>query len=130
VEDIFKGVKTLAGANRRYRALAMKWHPDTCRDTDAHDRMAELNRQYKAFVREIDSNTNAHQGNRKHAKVASKAPNLPLEASECLETEGDPILDSGDFDRLIDKGVDLVLDFLGSIVKRGSVRLKRTMNRS
>lgn len=125
MEDIFKGVKTLAGANRRYRALAMKWHPDTCRDTDAHDRMAELNRQYKAFVQKCKT-PNAAEEPGTDRPVAQR-PTAGASTKDGALQDIRPALEIDDKHRLIDKGADLLMDVLGSLVRVGAKRLKRTM---
>jgi hypothetical protein len=125
VEDIFKGVKTLAGANRRYRSLAMKWHPDTCRDTDAHDRMAELNRQYKAFVQRFKAPIAAEEPSSDRPKAQRATAGATTNDGELPDLR--PALEIDDTHRLIDKGADLLMDVLGSLVRVGAKRLKRTV---
>ncbi|MBU3741519.1 MAG: J domain-containing protein [Candidatus Kapabacteria bacterium] len=50
MEDYFKGITTIPGANRRYRKLALEHHPDLNSRQDAGEVMRTIMMQYQQVI--------------------------------------------------------------------------------
>lgn len=120
--DYFEGITTARGAHNRYRALALKWHPDRCADDRAGAIMAAINHDYKECLKCIE-------GARGTAAVASEPARpvsvvkRPAKRTRKAEPKTGP-----DVERIIDKGGALLTDICTTAIERGVAWVKTRLH--
>ncbi len=116
--DYFAGITTQRGAHRRYRTLALKWHPDRCSDERAGSIMAAVNHDYKECLKRIeaanDSRLEVSETQIERVPVKRTRPKRPRPREK----------PEADIDRILDKGKALLTDICAVAIERGITWLK------
>lgn len=115
IMDYFAHITTASGAHRRYRMLAMKWHPDRCTDEHADNVMADINRDYKECLKRIDV-ARDHDSMPTSSDVVSVP--VPTKGRQRKPKSPKRKVDP-DVDRILGRGGELLTDICGAAIRRG-----------
>jgi len=130
--DYFSGIKTIAGAAKRWKALAKKYHPDMAEGSTVL--MQEINRQYQAYIHAHRNQRDSERAEQGHQQPQWDAPEVEIpdpedfpvkERSRVSDGPKKPFYTNEQRNEIVDSALNLTETFVGHTLKNLFGRMKR-----